>query len=376
MATCASSPTTSAFAWTKIPRMSTRPGWRPAGSARTCAPSGSSCPKDWAEEIRRVGLAGRCARAGSRRRRPSRAHALPDRRVGAARHPAGRRLDRQAGRGARRGPVRPHGGVGNDRYGELLERLAAAARELPPVKSALVCRSRSRLPPPRRRMLGSSRRWRSPEGETDAAWDRSIGEQGAMAVSADVADGAAAHDAGNRGDRFGGRGRPGPCRSSRPSPFRRLRRRLRDERGASQVRSRRPRPDLKRLRSSVGPWRHLARAVAALGPIPPTRHCTTSASGPSGCGTPARRWKRWSAGPPPTWPEQPRTSRGSSVTSTTPSSAEEWLRAASVRPSSGAGPGGRPADRPPAPGSPPAAGQEWPASWKRLNHKKLRAWLR
>ncbi len=264
--------------------------------------------------------------------------------------------------------------MATDRYGELLERLAAAARELPPVKSA------SGVSEPQQVAAAEAPDARivSPvavaEGETDAAWDRSIGEQGAMAVSADVADGAAgtmqvtavtdSEDGATRTLSL-----VPPLAVSSPSP------------PAPRTSGAPPRFDrdgLGRLQAPAivsGPWRHLRRAVAALGSVPSDealhdvrirakrlRYACEAVEGV--VGRPAANLARAAAD-----------LQGILGDFHDAIVGEEWLRAASVRSSSGQA---------------LVAGQliaterqiaarcrqEWPASWKRINHKKLRSWLR
>ena len=124
-----------------------------------------------------------------------------------------------------------------------------------------------------------------------------------------------------------------------------------------------------------GPWRHLARAVAALGPHPADealheirirakrlRYACEAVA--DVVGKPAVELARAAAD-----------LQGVLGDFHDAIVAEDWLRDASAAASSGPGPGRRPADRPPAAGRRPAAGPTGPTSWKRLNRKKQRAWL-
>ena len=261
------SPTTSACAWTRIPRTSTRPGWRPGGSARTCAPSGPFLPEDWAQETRAE--LGWVAEALGRARDADvllerlRARSKPR----AARRRRGRRLDRPSWSTERDAGPATADGFDNDRYGALLDRLAAAARELPPVKSASGESEPQPVPPPRRRMLerlagggrgrGDRRRRGIDLSASRALWRSPPTSRTGLRARCRY-----------RGDRSR---RTGATRtlSLRPAPrrFVAFAAGSADERGASQVRSRTASADSGAC-GRQWPLAAPGRAVAALGPDP------------------------------------------------------------------------------------------------------------
>ena len=169
------------------------------------------------------------------------------------------------------------------------------------------------------------------------------------------------------------RGDPGSS-ATRPSPrrSRRLRPVLRARRRAAQVRSRRTWRATSGARIVSRPWRHLRRAVGGARAVPSDealhdirirakrlRYACEAVEGV--VGRPAANLARAAADLQGVLGDFHDAIVGEDV-------AASGERAAS----SGAGPRGRPAHRQLNDRSPPAAGQEWPASWKRINHKKLR----